>query len=351
MNTTAPPTQPVWITRQLHTLLQQRAHAWLIQGARGMGQWQLAHALAAAWLCEANAHNTSPQPIAPSPACGQCASCHMVVSKTHADLLVLMPETQLLAHDFPLDSKAQQDLAEKKRKPSKEIRIDAMRAAIHFAQHTSSRNMGKVVLIYPAERMNTITANALLKTLEEPAGNTKFILATEAAHQLLPTIRSRCIAHHMQLPSQVEALAWLRTQGQDEAAAKVLLAASGGNPQEAVDMTANDLQASAWQHLPQAAIRGEIAAFKDFTPAQTIVILQKLCHDLLCQKAQTSPRFFTSEALPKVAVGSWASLTAWSKQLRQTARTAEHPYNANLFTEHLLAQCAQACRRQAKTGV
>lgn len=350
MSDTQQVTAPVWITRQLQLMLQQRTHAWLIQGARGMGQWQLAHALAAAWLCEANAHNTNPQPTAPTLACGQCPSCHMVASKTHADLLVLMPEVRLLEQDFPLDAKAQKELAEKKRKPSKEIRIDAMRAAIHFAQHTSSRNMGKVVLIFPAERMNATTANALLKTLEEPAGNTKFILATEAAHQLLPTIRSRCIAHHMQMPKHNEAMAWLQTQGLDAADAAVLLAASGGNPQQAVDMAGDNMQASTWQYLPQAAIRGETAAFEGFSPAQVIVILQKLCHDLMCQKANSTPCFFTKEALPKADVGSWSSLTAWSKQLRQSARTAEHTYNANLFIEDLLAQCAQACRRLAKSG-
>lgn len=350
MNTITSPTQPLWITRQLQLMLQQRTHAWLIQGARGMGQWQLAYALAAAWLCEANAQTTERQTVL-APACGQCPNCHAIASKTHADLLILMPEVQLLAQDFPLHVKAQKELAEKKRKPSKEIRIDVMRAAIHFAQQTSSRNMGKVVVIYPAECMNTVTANALLKTLEEPVGNTKFILATEAAHQLLPTIRSRCIMHRMQLPTPIEALTWLQTHGLNDVDAAVLLAAAGGNPQAALDMAAEAIQANIWQQLPQAAIRREIAAFANFSPAQTIGILQKLCHDLLCQKASSAPRFFSVEALPKVTVGSWHSLTSWSKQLRQAARTAEHTYNANLFTEQLLAQCAQACRRQAKPSV
>ena len=77
-----------------------------------------------------------------------------------------------------------------------------MRDAVEFAQRTSGRGRGKVVLVYPAERMNHVTANALLKTLEEPAGDLRFVLASEAAHQLLPTIRSRCLGHTMVWPDR-----------------------------------------------------------------------------------------------------------------------------------------------------
>src|SRR3569832_1997188 len=99
------------------------------------------------------------------------------------------------------------------RKPSRDIRIDAMRDAIQFAQRTSARGRGKAVLVYPAERMNHVTANALLKTLEEPPGDVRFVLATEAAHQLLPTIRSRCLGHTMAWPTSAEAAEWLTHEG------------------------------------------------------------------------------------------------------------------------------------------
>jgi DNA polymerase-3 subunit delta' len=42
----------------------------------------------------------------------------------------------------------------------------------------------------------------LLKTLEEPPGDVRFVLASEAAHQLLPTIRSRCLSHTMRWPQE-----------------------------------------------------------------------------------------------------------------------------------------------------
>jgi DNA polymerase-3 subunit delta' len=103
-----------------------------------------------------------------------------------------MPETLALELSWPLDEKTQKDLDDKKRKPSKEIRVEAARDMVAFSQQTRSGGSTKVVFVYPAERMNHVTANTILKTLEEPPGECRFVLASEAAHQLLPTIRSRC---------------------------------------------------------------------------------------------------------------------------------------------------------------
>ncbi|MBK5206584.1 MAG: DNA polymerase III subunit delta', partial [Polaromonas sp.] len=169
-----------WLQTQLESLLAQRGHAWLLSGPSGLGQFELALALARAWLCE--------QPSAQG-ACGHCGGCHAVDVHTHADLCTLLPETLSLGLGWPLDEKTQDELDSKKRKPSKEIKVDAAREAVTFTQFTRSRGSTKVVLVFPAERMNNVTANTLLKTLEEPPGAVKFILASEAAHQLLPTIR------------------------------------------------------------------------------------------------------------------------------------------------------------------
>jgi hypothetical protein len=134
-----------WIQAQLRQLLAQRGHAWLLQGPSGLGQYSLASALAQAWLCD--------RPT-PDGACGQCDSCHQVEVRAHTDLAVLMPETVMHGTGLAAVEKAQADIDDKKRKPSKEIRVDAMRDALEFAQRTSGRGRGKVVLVYPAERMN-----------------------------------------------------------------------------------------------------------------------------------------------------------------------------------------------------
>ena len=316
-----------WIAAQAIGLLTQRGHAWLLAGPSGLGQYDLALALASAWLCE--------QPSGQG-ACGHCSSCHAVSVRTHADLCVLMPEALMLALGWPLSEKVQAELDNAKRKPSKEIKAEAMRDAIEFSQRTSARGRGKVVLVYPAERMNHVTANGLLKTLEEPAGDLKFVLASEAAHQLLPTVRSRCLWHAMAWPQTEAALSWLQGQGVPAEQAGVLLRAAGGRPQDALQFFQTGRDAATWRALPAAVARGELALFKDWTPPQVVDALHKLCHDTLAVLAGASPRFFEASQLPKAS--SLVALSAWSRALTASSRTAEHPYNAGLMLEALVSQ-------------
>ncbi len=320
-----------WIREQAETLLAQRGHAWLLSGPSGLGQYALALELVRAWLCE--------QPT-PQGACGVCGSCHAVEVRTHADLAVLMPETQMQALGWPLPEKAQQELDDKKRKPSREIRVEAMRDAIEFAQRTSARGRGKAVLVYPAERMNTVTANALLKTLEEPPGDVRFVLATEAAHQLLPTIRSRCLGHTMHWPQAAQSESWLAGQGVPAADVPVLLRAAGGRPEEALALARAGRSAKAWSQLPKAIARGDVAALAECTPSEAIDLLQKVCHDLLAARAGAAPRFFDAADLP--LAGSYESLTAWWRELALEQKTSEHPFNAGLMLESLVSRARSA---------
>ena len=321
-----------WIARQLESLLAQRGHAWLLQGPSGLGQFELAEALVRAWLCDAPT---------PHGACGQCASCHGIDVHTHPDLVVLMPETDMIARGWPLPEKAQSDIDDKKRKPSKEIRVDAMRDAIEFAQRTSGRGRGKAVLVYPAERMNQVTANALLKTLEEPPGDVRFVLATDAAHLLLPTIRSRCLGHTLLWPHADEALPWLSAQGIAAGEGAALLRAGGGRPAEALALAQGKDSARRWALLPRALARGEVGALADLPLPEAVARLQKLCHDLLALQVGAAPRFFDRADLPERPLPV-AALSKWWQQLAQSARTAEHPLNPGLATEFLVSSARQA---------
>jgi DNA polymerase III subunit delta' len=252
----------------------------------------------------------------------------------------LMPETIMLELGWPLGERAQQDIDDKKRKPSREIRVEAMRDAVEFAQRTSGRGRGKVVLVYPAERMNHVTANTLLKTLEEPAGDLRFVLASEAAYQLLPTIRSRCLTHTMAWPREAEALAWLQERGIDSSDAPSLLRAAGGRPDDALSFARSGRGPAVWALLPKAVAQGDGAALADWTPAEIVGALQKLCHDLLAIKAGAPPRFFQAIDLPPP--GSFAALTTWAGELFRTARTVEHPFNSGLMLEALVSQARSA---------
>ena len=319
-----------WIAAQRDQLLAQRGHAWLLQGPSGLGQFELALELVRAWLCDAPT---------PHGACGQCGSCHAVAVHTHADLCVLMPETVILALGWPLPEKAQSEIDDKKRKPSREIRVEAMRDAVEFCQRTSARGRGKAVLVYPAEQMNTITANALLKTLEEPPGDTRFVLASEAAHLLLPTIRSRCLGHTLHWPDEAQALQWLQAQGLAPEVAQAQLRAAGGRAQDALAQAQAGRSPAAWAQLPKALARGEVAALADLTPAQAINALQKLCHDLQASACGAAPRYFAAADLPPPP--PLLALARWAQALTRAARTAEHPFNTGLMLEALVAQARQ----------
>jgi DNA polymerase-3 subunit delta' len=320
-----------WIAAQTRQLLQQPGHAWLLHGPSGLGQYRLALELARSWLCEA---------ATPDGACGVCGSCHSIEVRTHADLCVLMPETAMLELGWPLGEKAQTDIDDKKRKPSREIRVDAMRDAIEFSQRTSARGSGKVVLVYPAEQMNAITANALLKTLEEPPGEVRFVLATESSHQLLPTIRSRCMGHAMAWPQPETALTWLQHQGLAADEAQVFWRVSGGRPDDVLALRAAGRKAEDWLRFPAAMAQGETAFVRDWPLPDLVDALQKLCHDALALQQGAQPRFFALQ--PGRKPSSLAALSQWTLALKRTRRTMDHPFNVGLMQEALVAQARTA---------
>lgn len=324
---------PPWLLRQLQTLRGQQGHALLLSGPAGMGQLDLAMALAQAWLCE--------QPTEQG-GCGHCASCHAIEVKTHPDLKMLLPETLCLELGWPIDPKTQDKIDKKEIKPSKWIRVDAAREAVGFTQLTQSRGRGQVVLIYPAERLNGESANTLLKTLEEPTGQTRFIVATEAAHQLLPTIRSRCLTHTMQWPEQTEAQTWL-AQNTPASPADIACAlkATGGLPSEAFEWLQAGFTAAAWDALPKSLWAQQAGPLADWPIARQMDALQKLCHDLQCLINQAEPRYFDPTTLPK-RLPSPQSLESWQRDLQKAARTMEHPYMPALLQEAWVLRAAQA---------
>lgn len=320
-----------WAARQVGALVLHPAQALLLTGPAGLDQFEVGLALAASWLCEHPVNGV---------ACGQCESCHLVSAHTHPDLKVLLPETEALRLGWGIDEKSASELDEKKRKPSREIRVEALRDLVDFAQRTAGRGHGKVALIYPAEAMNAVSANTLLKTLEEPPGDVRFILSSDSANRLLPTIRSRCQTHAMQWPEPSESLAWLATQGLEEP--EVLFAAAGQRPRAALALAALGMDARRWTALPRALAHGDASVFESLTPAQMLDVAIKLCHDLWAVAVDAAPRFFPREALPRAAEP--AAVAAWTRELLRAARTADHPWSAGLYAEALAARAREVFR-------
>jgi len=323
-----------WIARQLQNLLGQRGHALLLAGPSGLGQYELALALARAWLCE--------RPTAEG-ACGKCSSCHAIDVRTHADLMVLLPETLALELDWPLDEKTRDKIEKKELKPSKWIRVDAAREVVGFAQTTRARGNTKVVLVYPADRLNVESANTLLKTLEEPVGELRFVLATEAAHLLPATVRSRCQTHALVWPETEEAQAWLQTHTEVPATpanAATWLKAAGGRPDDALAWGRLGLTPAVWAALPRQVATGDGRTLAAWSPAQQLDVFQKVAHDLLAVQNGGEPRYFDTADLPPPAQPM--ALQAWVGDLLQAARTVEHPVGAGLMLEAWLARARQA---------
>lgn len=319
---------PPWIGRALQEALQiERSHALLIAGPSGLGQFELAQALMAAWLCEDHAPHT--------PACGRCAACHLVGNRSHPDAVWLLPAALRVA----LGWEALEE-SSSKAKPSQEIRIDEVRSVLSFAQSTPARGVAKVIGVYPAEAMNTIAANALLKTLEEPGGVLRFAIATEAVDELLPTVRSRCQIMPLHLPPVAEAVAWLTAHGVTEP--DVLLALAGGQVFRAQAWAAAGWTAAKLHALPRALAQGDLGAWSAATPAQVIDLLQRLAHDLMSVVAGAAPRYFTGVPLPKVKHA--APLQRWAQGLRDARSRSDHPLQWALWLEALALEGQHALR-------
>jgi len=322
-----------WLAPVLRQMLaSQHAHALLLHGPQGVGQFELAMTLAQAWLCEAVQGVARP--------CGVCASCRLVQAHSHPDLLVLMPEALQQALGWGATDADEAAATERasKAKPSSEIKVEAVRRAVSFAQTTSARGRVKVVVLHPAERMNGISANTLLKTLEEPAGDARFVLSCAAPDALLPTIRSRCQAVVMGLPPTAQAVEWLSAQGVADAA--VMLAATGGQPQEALAWSQQGIDAALWTRLPSLVAQGLPQPLGAWPLPRVVDALQKLCHDVACVTAGAAPRYFPVASLQRAAQAG--ALVEWMRELDRIARRADHPWNAGLVTESLVQQGQRA---------
>ena len=326
-DTSAPP----WIEHIVAEALQiQRGHALLLHGPQGIGQWEFAMALARAWLCEARE-----QPDAP--ACGYCASCRLVDQRGHPDLRLIVPETFRGDAGLPVDEGGGED--SKKRKPSREIKVDQIREALGFSELTAGRGALKVVVVHPAEAVNAVAANALLKTLEEPQGAMRFVLTTSAPHLLLPTIRSRCQAVRLDVPPTPIAQAWLVSQGVAAADVSVLLAVAGGQPQWALEHVRQGRTAAVWRDFPQAVLRQDSAAWSAWPLSVLVDALQRLAHDAMLAAQGLPGRYF--ERLPPLE-RRMTPLLAWSRELTSLSRQADHPWHAALSLDAVVQRAARA---------
>ena len=135
-------------------------HAYLFCGPAGAGKMTTALALATAIQCI----------DAPGRGCGQCVACDKIAAGIHPDVQVLA--RQGAAQIIPIETIRSQVITK-----------------LGLPPHEGN---ARIFLVEEASSLAPASANALLKTLEEPPQRTHFILCTTAPDQLLPTLRSRC---------------------------------------------------------------------------------------------------------------------------------------------------------------
>ncbi|GLS26501.1 hypothetical protein GCM10007877_22170 [Marinibactrum halimedae] len=210
-------------------------HALLLSGPVGIGKRQLALSFSHLLLC------ASPKD---GQACGECKSCLLNQAHTHPDLNIAEPEPG-----------------------AKTIKVDQVRAVIDFLGNTAQQGGRKVVLLGPVEAMQEGASNALLKSLEEPAGQTHLLLYTHQLSLVLPTIRSRCQRVDLPVPSTALTQPWLETMVGEEAAE--LLEAASFSPLEALALATGERQQEqqdVMQYLRTAVLEG----------ASSIMVAEKL---------------------------------------------------------------------------
>ena len=315
---------------RLQELHKRPPHAILFKGSKGTGKFDLAMHFARSLLCR--------QPDEAGFACGQCPSCHWFSQGSHPDFCLLQPEALSQDAEEVDDSKPASG-----KKPSRQISVDQVRGLADFSGMSAHQGGRRVVVIHPAETMNTNAANALLKNLEEPPPGLLFILVSHKPQQLLPTILSRCLPFALSAPDAAEAMRWLAQQGVKDPAEA--LAASGFAPLQAAQLDeqlGSEEREKLLRAVRQPAALDVFALADALQKAEQVVVvqwLQQWSYDLSAMKLAGRLRYHPGEeAAIKKLVESVAPLNLARLQgyLQGARREAQHTLNPKLFLESLL---------------
>lgn len=219
-------------------------HAWLFSGREGIGKTLVARRFAQLLMCERSTPGGGAAALA---ACGECRHCRRIASDGHPDALHLAPEGRTI----------------------KIAQVRALQQKVGFRPFEARY---RVVMVHQTQALGDAAANAMLKTLEEPGNETVFVLLTDQAHRLLPTIISRCQPvrfapfRHDEIRGFLES----REVASDKAALVSVLAE--GSLSRALELAEEDLD-------EQLAVLDALSELRADDPGPVLVLAESIARD------------------------------------------------------------------------
>ena len=275
-------------------------HGLLICGPAGLGQLQVARALAGHVLSQGGQPERTRQ---------------LLAAGTHPDL-----------HFISFIPNKSGD------KLRTEIVIEQVREIGQKLALTPQYGVAQVVIVDPADAINRAACNALLKTLEEPQPGRYLWLVSSDPARLPQTVRSRCQRLEFKLPPRDESLAWLQQQGHSAAEADDALDAARGHPG----------LADQWLRTGGLVLRREVATqLEQLAQGRTtaVELAQKWCGD---DEAALRLRFAAELALAQASEGGLTAperlhkLAAWFDAANRTRDLLRTTVRADLAVVELL---------------
>lgn len=292
-------------------------HGLLFYGKKGCGKEAFAQYFLA-WVLCTNRHESN----AP---CGECSSCLWLKSDTHPNYVYISTD-------------------EENKKQNAKIKIEKIRDLLPFVQQTVDG--WRVIVIEPAEALNIASANALLKTLEEPGDRIVIILLADHYLKLPATIRSRLQHFALDRMSEAQADAYLTEYlpDLDQTQKQLLLNLSNQMPLQAMQLAnaewpnkrqefLNDWQKLVTQkNMPMAIATkwNKALNFSDF-----VQMFEYLLSDLICVKLNQQVKNYDLDFTVLSEQYSLEFLFSIYADLQQSKQFIEQNVQSNLVLDQL----------------